>query len=85
MQYPIKIKCNEPFDTGYEVSIKELADANGLDYLEAQGFIKALVKLGVAKQVKSRKVEGARGKPTNIYLIPTYIEVSMFEDVKEAA
>ncbi len=81
----IKIQVYEPFDEGYEVSIKELADANGLDYLEAQGFIKTLVKLGHAKQTRSRKVEGQKGKPTNIYLIPTCLQVTVYEVAKDAA
>jgi len=83
--YPIKVKMVEPFDTGYEVSIKEFAEANGLDYLEAQGFIKSLVKLGVAQQISSRKVEGKKGKPTNIYFLPSFLEVSIYEEVAEAA
>jgi len=76
-----KINVYEPFDEGYEVSIKELAESNGLDYLEAQGFIKTLVKLKVAEQVKPRKVEGKKGKPTNIYVIPTCIQFTLYEEV----
>lgn len=53
-----------------KTSIKEFGDAHGLDYLEAQGFIKAMVKLGHAKQLESRKVAGQKGKPTNIYELP---------------
>jgi hypothetical protein len=67
------------------VSIKELANANGLDYLEAQGFIKTLVKLGHAKLSRARKVEGKKGKPTNLYLIPTCLQVTCYEDTKQAA
>lgn len=81
----IKIQIHEPFDEGYEVSIKELADANGLDYLEAQGFIKTLVKLGHAKLTRTRKVDGQKGKPTSIYMIPSCMQVTVFEAPKEAA
>ena len=80
-----KINVYEPFNEGYEVSIKELAEANGLDYLESQGFIKTLVKLGVAKQVASRKVEGQKGKPTNIYMIPTCIQFTVYQEAKKVA
>lgn len=73
------IKITEPFDNVFELSIKELAEANGLDYLEAQGFIKTLVKLGKAKMGAPRKVEGAKGKPTNIYLIPTELNFKLVE------
>jgi hypothetical protein len=81
----IKISVYEPFDDGYEVSIKELAEGNGLDYLEAQGFIKTLVKLGVAKQVSSRKVVGQKGKPTNIYCVPSAMQINVYEEVKKVA
>lgn len=73
------IKITEPFDNVFELSIKELAEANDLDYLEAQGFIKTLVKLKVAKMGTPRKIEGAKGKPTNIYLIPTELNFKLVE------
>jgi hypothetical protein len=77
----VKIQVHEPYDTAFELSIKELAEANGLDYLEAQGFIKTLVKLGKAKMMEPRKVPGAKGKPTNIYLIPTELTFKLLEVV----
>jgi hypothetical protein len=77
----VKIQIHEPYDTAFEMSIKELAEANGLDYLEAQGFIKSLVKLGKAKMMEPRKVPGAKGKPTNIYLIPTELTFKLLEVV----
>jgi hypothetical protein len=77
----LKISAYEPFDSGFECSIKELADANKLDYLEAQGFIKTLVKLGHAKQVAPRKVEGKKGKPTNVYVLPMCLQVTIYEEV----
>jgi len=85
MKNPIKLRCSEPYDVAYEVSIKELADANGLDYLEAQGFLKTLVKLGHCKMGKARKVEGQRGKPTNVYLLPIYLELTVMEQQRRVA
>lgn len=85
MKYPIKIRVSEPYDGALEVSIKELADANGLDYLEAQGFLKTLAKLGHCQMGKSRKIEGARGKPTNVYLLPIYLELTVMEQQKTVA
>jgi hypothetical protein len=76
----IKISVHEPFDTGLEVTIKEFGEANGFDYLEAQGFIKTLVKLGVCKQVGSRKVEGQKGKPTNVYMLPIALHVNIYQE-----
>jgi hypothetical protein len=83
LKNPVKIHVHEPYDTAFEMSIKELAEANGLDYLEAQGFIKSLVKLGKAKMIAPRKVEGQKGKPTNIYLIPTELTFKLIEVVPQ--
>lgn len=80
-----KLKVNEPYDCAHEVTIKELADANGLDYLEAQGFLKTLVKLGHCHMCKPRKVIGQKGKPTNVYLLPIYLEITVMEQQKKAA
>ena len=79
MKNQARIQITEPYDTVFELSIKELAEANDLDYLEAQGFIKTLVKLGKAQMGKPRKIEGAKGKPTNIYLIPTELNFKLVE------
>lgn len=80
-----KLSVNEPYDCVHEVSIKELADANGLDYLDAQGFLKTLVKLGHCQMGKPRKVDGQKGKPTNVYLLPIYLEITVMEQQKAAA
>ncbi|MFY4731196.1 hypothetical protein [Nitrospira sp. BLG_2] len=74
-----KIRVHEPYDCVHEVTIKELADANGLDYMEAQGFLKTLVKLGHCQMGKPRKVDGQKGKPTNVYLLPIYLELTVME------
>ena len=81
----MKIQINEPYDCALETSITEFAEANGLDYLEAQGFLKTLNKLGHCPMGKPRKVKGQNGKPTNVYLVPIYLEVSAMEQQKKAA
>ena len=85
MKLPVKIHVSEPYDVAYEVSIKEFADANGLDYLDAQGFLKTLNKLGHCPMSKPRKIPGQKGKPTNIYCLPIYLEVTVMEQQKKAA
>lgn len=77
----MKIKVNAycPHTETNTVSIKELAESANLDYLEAQGLVKALVKLGVAKENGKRKVEGAKGKPTNLYAIPMCIQLTIYD------
>lgn len=79
----VKISVHEPFDEGLECSVKDFAEANDLDYLESQGFIKTLVKLKVCKMVASRKVEGKRGKPTNVYMLPIALHVNIYEEAKK--
>lgn len=80
-----KLKVNEPYDVAHEVTIKELADANGLDYMDAQGFLKTLVKLGHCHMGKPRKVDGQKGKPTNVYLLPIYLELTVMEQQAKRA
>jgi response regulator of citrate/malate metabolism len=60
----------------YQTSAKEFAEKHKVDYPTAQGFIKFLVKQGVARQLQSRKIEGQKGKPTNIYEIPRDVRVA---------
>ena len=57
----------------YRTSSAELADKMKVDYPTAQGYIKMLVKMGLAAEVGSRKVDGKKGKPTKIYEIPRAI------------
>lgn len=60
----------------YTTSATELADKMKVDYPTAQGYIKMLVKMGLAAEVGSRKVDGKKGKPTKLYEIPTGIKVA---------
>jgi len=57
----------------YTTSSTELAEKMKVDYPTAQGYIKMLVKLGLAREVGSRKVDGKKGKPTKLYEIPRAI------------
>jgi response regulator of citrate/malate metabolism len=59
-----------------KTSAKEFAEKHGVDYPTAQGFIKFLMSKGIAKQLASRKVEGQKGKPTNIYELPASVKVA---------
>jgi predicted transcriptional regulator len=61
----------------YQTSAKEFAEKNDVDYATAQGFIKMLLKLGIAEQLQSRKVAGQKGKPTNIYEIPVEVKLKL--------
>jgi response regulator of citrate/malate metabolism len=61
----------------YRTSAKEFAEKAGVDYAVAQGFIKYLVSQGFAKEVEKRKVVGAKGKPTNVYELPTELRLKL--------
>jgi hypothetical protein len=56
----------------------------GLDYAEAQGFIKTLVKLKAASQIGVRKAAG-KGKPTNLYALPMCIQITVHQEPVETA
>lgn len=60
----------------YRTSSAELAEKMKVDYPTAQGYIKMLVRMGLANEVGSRKVEGKKGKPTKIYEIPTAVRAA---------
>jgi predicted ArsR family transcriptional regulator len=60
----------------YTTSASELAEKMKVDYPTAQGYIKMLVKMGLATEAGSRKVAGAKGKPTKLYSIPTAIRAA---------
>lgn len=61
----------------YRTSAKEFAEKAGVDYAVAQGFIKYLVSAGIAKEVEKRKTVGAKGKPTNVYELPTELRLKL--------
>jgi len=61
----------------YRTSAKEFAEKAKVEYAVAQGFIKYLVSQGVAREVEKRKVAGAKGKPTNVYELPTELRLKL--------
>jgi hypothetical protein len=61
----------------YRTSTKEFAEKAKVDYAVAQGFIKFLVSQGIAKEVEKRKIEGAKGKPTNVYELPCELRLQL--------
>ena len=77
----LKMIATAPFEETHTVSIKELADQLGVDYLEAQGFIKVGVSLGYIKTLPPRKVEGKKGKPTNLYAVPTCLQLTLHDEL----
>lgn len=81
----VKMIATEPFDDALVVSVQELADSLKMEYIEAQGFIKFGVKAGFVKLVGQRKQEGKKGKPTNLYAVPIALQLSFYEEAKQAA
>ena len=76
----LKFNSSVPFDECHTVSVKEFAESTGTDYIEAQGFIKFLVSQGIAKAAGVRKIDGQKGKPTNLYLVPMCIQMTVYEE-----
>ena len=52
------------------MTTQEFATANGLEYGEAAGMLKGLVKMGIVTDEGVRKVEGAKGKGSNLFGVP---------------
>lgn len=65
--YPLPVKT----------SVKEFAEKHKVDYATARGFIEFLVASGIAEQLDSRKIPGKKGKPTNIYELPTLFTLDL--------
>lgn len=67
-----------PLPHQFETTVNELAARLKVEYAIAAGFIKLLEKTGVAKIVGSKKkVLGAKGKPSSIYLLPKSVELKL--------
>jgi hypothetical protein len=81
----LKVIANRPFEDTLVVSVKELAESLKCDYLEAQGFIKFGEAAGFIKLCGVRKVEGKKGKPTNLYAVPSAVQLSFYEEMVTAA
>jgi hypothetical protein len=61
------------------LSAAELAEANDLDYTEATGLLKTLLKLGIAQSAGIRKISGSKGKGSNLYSLPLEIKFTLKE------
>jgi predicted transcriptional regulator len=59
-----------------KLTIKQLAEKTGQDYLVVTGVVKFLVSKGLAKEVDKVKAEGGKGKPSIVYEIPEKAELS---------
>lgn len=55
------------------MTVAELADALKMDKLSVNGFLSIVEALGGVKKVGTRKVDGARGKPSNLFEVPEKI------------
>ena len=64
--------------TFIHTSISEFAEAHKCDYVEAAGTMRFLLNKGIAKKVgKRRSTPFGRGKPTDIYEIPTEVNLKL--------
>ena len=50
-----------------KTTIKEFAEANGVDVMLAGGFLRFLEAKGLTKIVEHRKSESGKGKPSGVY------------------
>lgn len=66
------------------ITIHELAESLGEEYIVASSLMKLLVRIGAAKEVGKRPAaSGGRGKPSVVYEVPNVVEL-IFWDEKEA-
>lgn len=57
----------------------DLAEANDLEYAEATGLLKALIKAGIATQAGTRKNPNGKGKSSNLYQVPLTFTMTLKE------
>ena len=62
------------------MTIKELSESLGVDYIKASGLVACLVEQGAIKCVGSKSMEGKRGKPSSVYEFPEVIELCFWQD-----
>ena len=71
------------------MTVAEFAEMNGLDKVHANSFLHVCVAQGVVKVVGSRKFEGAPGKPSTLFEVPSEmtlkVKVSAEAPVTEVA
>ncbi len=65
-----------------QVTIKEFASIQEIDYLTASALIKWFVHIGAAKEVGKKAQETGRGKPSVIYEIDNEISLCLWEDTE---
>ena len=52
------------------VMVKDFAEKQGIDAIQANTLLQIMVKKGMAKIVGQHKIDGKKGKPANIFEIP---------------
>lgn len=64
-----------------QVTIKELSESLGEDYLTTSALVKFCVKLGAVKEVgKKSNPPGQKGKPAVVYEIPNLVELVFWDE-----
>ena len=65
--------------TSRNLTVKQLAELIGEDYLIATAFMKVLVKVGAAKEVGKQSAAGGRGKPSSVFEVQNEFECVLWE------
>lgn len=66
--------------THQKLTIKEFAEKTSMDYLTASAMVKHLMSLGqVTDTGETKRLEGVRGKPSTVYLIPFCVELKFWD------
>jgi predicted transcriptional regulator len=60
------------------LTVKQLSEKLGQDYLVTSNLVKFLVAKGLVKQVGKVQVEGKKGKPSFNYEFPEKVEISLW-------
>ena len=64
----VRMACEQKFPETI-FTVKEVAEASGVEISFVHNHLKALVKAGRAQCVETRKITKGRGKPTNFYTL----------------
>lgn len=62
------------------VTVKQLAESLGEEYVTTAALIKLLVSQGVIKEVGKQPATGGRGKPSSIYQIDNEVTLVFWND-----
>lgn len=60
-----------------KVTVKEFAAKQGIEVLMAGAVLNFLKARGEATIVETRKPEGGKGKPSNVYEIPESVTITL--------